>query len=106
MYIQDHYTSEYHMEMVRVIRKFYYYQSEEELVQTINQFWIEHEKLWSRAGSFATSYIWKISAIKDGKSHLWHNLYAKPFTKVLGLVGRRVTSKIIGMVTSERNRKD
>ena len=52
--MQDHYTSEYHMEMVLVIRKVYCYQSEEELGQNIEHFWIEHEKLWSRAGSFAT----------------------------------------------------
>ena len=44
-------------------------------------------------GSFTTSYKWKISAIKDGKSYLWNNLYSKPFTKVQGLVGCWVTSK-------------
>ena len=36
---------------------------------------------------------------------MWHNLYAHPFTKVLGLVGCQVTSKIIGIRPSERNWK-
>ena len=104
--MQEHYTSEYHMEMVRVIRKFYCHQSEEELGQNIDQFWIDHDKFWSRKGSFQTSYIWKSSTIKDGKSYIWHNIYAKPFTKVLELVGCQVTSKILGVGPSEINWKD
>ena len=91
--------------MVRVIRKLYCYQSEEEVGQNIDQFSIENDTLWSRTGSFATPYICKSAAIKYGKSYLWHNLYANPFTKVLGLVGCRVTSTIIGIVISERNWK-
>ena len=89
-----------------MISKLYCYQSEEEVGKTIDQFWIEHEALWSRTGSFVTSYIWKSTAIKDGKPYLWQNMYAKPFTKVLGLVGCRVTSKIIGIRPSEINRED
>ena len=104
--MQENYTSEDHMKMVLMIRKFYCYQSEEELSQTIDHFWIEHETFWSRTGSFATLFIWKSSSIKDGKSYLWHNMYAKPFTKVLGLFGFQVTSKIIGIGNSERNWKD
>ena len=95
--MQDHYTSEYHMEMVRVISKLYCYQPEDEVGHTIDQFCILHDILWSSTGSFATSYIWKIAAIKYGKSYLWHNIYAKTFTKVLGLVGCRVASKILGI---------
>ena len=99
--MQDHYTSKDHMEMVQVISKLYCYQSEEEVGQTIDQFWIDHDIFCSRTGLFATSYLWKSYAIKDGKSDLWNNLYANPFTKVLGLVGCRLASKIIGIRTSE-----
>ena len=56
-------------------------------------------------GSFQTPYIWTSSAIKDGKSYLRHNLYAKPFIKVLGLVGYQVTSKFLGIRPSEINCK-
>ena len=73
--MQYNYTSEDNMAMVQVIRKLYYYQSEEEVGQNIDQFWIEHETLYSRTGSLATSYIWKSAAIKEGKSYLWHNMY-------------------------------
>ena len=41
--MQEHYTSEDHIAMVQVIKKFYCHQSEEELCQTIYQFWIEHD---------------------------------------------------------------
>ena len=104
--MQEKYISEDHMEMVLLIRKFYCHQSEEELGQIIDQFWIEHETFWSRTGSFLTSYICKSYAIKDGKAYLWHNMYLKPFTKFLGLVGCQVTSKILGIIPSERNWKE
>ena len=83
--MQDQYTSEDHIEMVRVISKLYFHQSEEKLGQTIDQFRIESERFWSRTGSFQTSSIWTSSAIKDVKSHLWHNMCAKLFTKVPGI---------------------
>ena len=104
--MQEHYTSEDHMSMVRMIRKLYCHQSEEELCQTIDHFFIDHKTFWSSTGPFQTSSIWKFFDIKDGKSYLWHNMYANPFTKVLGLVGCRMTSKNLGIGPSERNWKD
>ena len=80
--------------MVWVIRKIYCHQSEEELGRNIDHFWIKHEKLWSSIGSSQIWYIWTSSAIKDGKSYLCHNLYAKPLTKVLELVGCQLTLKL------------
>ena len=88
-----------------MISKLYCHQSEEEMGQAIDQFWMEHETFCSRTGSFQTSYIWTSYAIKYGKSYMWHNMYAKPFTKFLGLVGCLVTSKIIGIGPSESNWK-
>ena len=49
--MQEHYTSEDHMAMFRVIRKLYCHKSEEELGQNIDQFWIEHDTFGSRIGS-------------------------------------------------------
>ena len=40
-------------------------------------------------------FIWKIKDIIDGNSHLWHQNYSIPCTKVLGFVSCRVTSKVI-----------
>ena len=56
--MQEHYTSEDHTVMLQVIMKLYCCQSEEELVQNIDQFWIDHEILWSSIGSLQTSYIY------------------------------------------------
>ena len=41
--MQEQYTSEDHMAMLIVIIKLYFYQSEEELGQNIDQFCIEHD---------------------------------------------------------------
>ena len=94
------------MEMVQVISKFYCYQSEEELGQTIEQFCIEHETFWSRTGSFTKSYLWTCYDIKYVKLYMKHHMYAKPFTKLLVLVGCQVTSKNIGIRPSETIWKD
>ena len=104
--MQDHYISEDHTAVVQVISKFFCHQSEEEAGQTIYKFLIDHEEFWSRKVSFQTSYIWQSYAIKDLKSYLCHNLYAIKITKVLRLVGFRVTSKFLGIGPSERNWKE
>ena len=40
--------------------------------------------------------------IRDGNSHLWHQKYWLPFTKFLGFVACRVTSKVLGIGAAER----
>ena len=39
----------------------------------------------------------------DGNSHLWHQKYSPPFTKVLDFVACRVTSKVLGIGAAERS---
>ena len=39
--------------------------------------------------------IWKSKDLKDGNSHLWHQKYSLPCTKVLGFVACRLTSKVL-----------
>ena len=41
--------------------------------------------------------------ISDGNSHLWHQKYSLPFTKVFGFVACRVTSKVLGIGSAERS---
>ena len=41
--------------------------------------------------------------ITDGNSHLWHQKYSLPSTKVLDFVACRVTSKILGIGSAERS---
>ncbi len=37
-----------------------------------------------------------------GRSHIWHETYSLPYTKVLGFVACRVTSKRLGIGSGER----
>ena len=46
-------------------------------------------------------FIWNSKDVTDGNSHIWHQKYSLPSTKVLGFVACRVTSKIIVIGYSE-----
>ena len=46
-------------------------------------------------------FIWRSKVIQDGNSHLWHQRYSLPFTKVVGFVGYTFSSNIIGVVDDE-----
>ena len=70
---------------------------------TQDLFWTEYTDFDNKIGSFdADEVIWKIKDIIDGNSNLWHQKYSLPFTKVIGFVACRVTSKVIGIGVEER----
>ena len=57
--------------------------------------WAECTDFDNKNGSFdEDECIWKIKNIRDGNSHLWHQKYSLPFTKVLGFNACRVTKKV------------
>ena len=65
--------------------------------------WIEYTDFDNKIGSFdADEFIWKSKYIINGNSHLWHQKYLPPCTKVLGFVACIFTSKVIGIGTEER----
>ena len=66
-------------------------------------FWQEYKDFSIKVGAFSKSYIWTSSLIQSGKSFEWHSLYSLRFTKILGRLACRVTSKIIGIGSAERN---
>ena len=69
---------------------------------TLDMFWTEYTDFDNKIGSFdADGFIWKSKDISDGNSHLWHQKYSLPFTKVLGFVACRVTSKVLGIGAAE-----
>ena len=71
---------------------------------TVDLFWTEYNAFDNKIGSYdADEFIWKSKDISDGNSHLWHQKYSLPFAKVLGFVACRVTSKVLGIVASERS---
>ena len=51
----------------------------------LDMFWTEYTDFDNKVGSYdADEFIWKRNDIIDGNSHLWHQKYSLPFTKVLG----------------------
>ena len=46
-------------------------------------------------------FIWNSKDIIDGDSHVWHQNYSLPSTKVLGFVACRVALKQIGIESAE-----
>ena len=46
---------------------------------------------------------WGTPDVLAGQSYLWHEKYSLPYTKVLGFVACRVTSKLGGIGPAERS---
>ena len=75
-----------------VIKTLFSGSSEEEMNVTLDVFWTEYTASDNKVGSYdADEFLWKSKDISDGNSHLWHQKYSLPFTKVLGFVACRVT---------------
>ena len=71
---------------------------------TLDMFCTEYTTFDNKVGSYdADAFIWKRKDISDGNIHLWHQKYSLPFTKVLGFVACRVTSKVLGIGASKRS---
>ena len=71
---------------------------------TLDMFWTEYTDFDNKIGSFDDDgFIWKRKGISDGNSHLWHQKYSLPFTKVLDFVACIVTSKVLGIGAAERS---
>ena len=71
---------------------------------TPDVFWTEYTAFDNKVGSYDyDESIWKSKDISDGNSHLWNQKYSLPFTKVLGFVACRVTSKFLGIGAEERS---
>ena len=67
-------------------------------------FWREQKKFNNKNDYFESNdFICNSKDISDGNSHLWNQKYSLPFTKVLGFKACRVTSKIIGVGSTERS---
>ena len=65
-------------------------------------FGTEYIKFDNKIGSFdADEFIQKIKFVRYGNSHLWHQKYLLPYTKVLGFFACRVTSKILFIGAAE-----
>ena len=100
---KDHSDSDHRKQVKNVIKTLFSGSYEEEMAVTLDLFWTEYTAFYNMIGSFdADEFINKIKDIIDGNSHLWHQKYLLSFTKVLGFVACRVTSKVLGIGAAER----
>jgi hypothetical protein len=71
--------------------------------EIVDEFWTEFKAFQKKQAPFDRAYIWNSKDIYEGKTWLWFEKYALPYTKVLGFVGCRVTSKTLGIGPCERS---
>lgn len=70
----------------------------------INLFWEEFDHFHSKTKAFGDrDHIWNSSDIQNGSSHMWHYRNSYRYTKLLGKLSCRVTSKILGIGSAERS---
>jgi hypothetical protein len=68
----------------------------------IDTFWNEFKAFCNKTEPFHQPAQWSTSDVLNGRSHFWHEKYSVPYTKVLGYVACRVTSKLCGIGPAER----
>ena len=101
---KDHSDSDHRKQVNNVIKTLFSGASEEEMDVILDLFWTEYTAFDNKIGSYdADEFIRKSKGISDGNSHLWHQKYSLTFTKVLGFVSCRVTSKVLGIGVAERS---
>ena len=72
--------------------------------EMIKTFWDEFEEFSSKLGSFANKeHIWHSKDIMEGRTHFWHKKNTLQQTEIFGKFACRVTSKILGIGSAERN---
>lgn len=71
--------------------------------QIVDVFWDEFKAFRNCTTPFDEKSRWATPDVAAGRSHLWHEKYSLPYTKVLGFVACRVTSKLGGIGPAERS---
>ena len=68
----------------------------------VDLFWTEFEDFRDQRGAFRNLARFRSKEATSGKSHLWNETYSVPWTRVLGYVACRVTSKNEGIGSCKR----
>ena len=68
----------------------------------IDTFWNEYRHFNKKTDVFDKTSRWNSPDVQAGNSHVWHENYSLPHTKVLGFVACRCTSKTLGIGPTER----
>jgi hypothetical protein len=67
------------------------------------EFWDQWEDFNTRKGLyFGRDYVWESTDISEGRPHIFHKKFVLPFAPILGMLGVRVCSKILGIGAAER----
>ena len=86
-----------------IIKTLFHGISNDDRNYTLKKIWIEYTGFNNKNGSFdSDDLIWRRKDIQDGNSHLWHQKYYLPCTKVLDFIACRLTSTIISIGDDER----
>ena len=87
----------------RVLEKLLHPATEKEKREKKDRFRQEFREFRGKTGSFdGDNSMWESSLLDEGKAHVWHDTYSCFNTDVLGWLGCRVTSKILGIDSAER----
>ena len=71
--------------------------------QILDTFWSEFKAFRNHTKPYNDPRRWASHYVITGDSYLWHENYSYPYTKVLGYVACRVTSKLCGIGPAERS---
>jgi hypothetical protein len=71
--------------------------------EVVDLFWDEFKAFRNKTGPFEKQNRWNSASARMGCSHIWHEKYSKPYTKVVGKVGCKSTSPNPGIGPCERN---
>ena len=103
-YVFKNAQNSHHIQVNTVIKSFFVGSTEKELNETLDTLWSKYTNINNKNDHvYGNESIWNSKNISDGNSHLWHQKYSLPSTKVLGFVACRVTSKILGIGSAERS---
>ena len=96
--------NKHHIQVNNIIKSLFSGSTEKDLHGTLDTFWSEYKNFNQKKYPYDRKYfIWNSKDISDGNSHIWHQNYSLPSTKVLGFVACRVTSKTLGIGSAERS---
>ena len=94
----------HHIQVNNFIKTLFYGSSEKDLHGNLDTFWSEYKKFHHKNNHFdSNEFIWSSKDIRDGNSHLCHQKYSLPCTKVLDVVSFRITSEILEIISAERS---
>lgn len=77
--------------------------AEMSVAQIVDVFWNEFKAFRNMAPPFHGKSRWATTDVAAGRSHLWHEKYSLPYTKVFGFVACRVTLKQAGIGPAKRS---